>query len=263
MITSFFSNIRIFSTTIKEAINQEVLPNPKVFLIPLYLNTNNNSEIIVKNPKKKKEINCLYQNRWQYLKNKEYKINIYCTQEQYLLDLNNQIEYFKKQYMYNRNEILKNRWLYLSGERLKWLSNKKIPYIQTILKKVETERTLVFCNNIAQTEYLGKYCINSKNKQSSEYLNDFNNKKIHHITACNMLNEGMNLVDCRIGIYANLNNSDIIIKQRLGRILRHKNPIIIIPYYKNTREEELVNKMLEDYDEDLITIISDIKDLKI
>lgn len=71
-----------------------------------------------------------------------------------------------------------------------------------------------------------------------------------------MLNEGMNLVNCRVGIYANLNSSEIIVKQRLGRILRHKNPIIIIPYYKGTREEELVNKMLEDYNPELIKVIN-------
>lgn len=71
----------------------------------------------------------------------------------------------------------------------------------------------------------------------------------------------MNLVDCRIGLYANLNSSDIIIKQRLGRILRHKDPIIIIPYYVGTREEELVEKMLEDYNPELIKTIKDIKEI--
>lgn len=78
-----------------------------------------------------------------------------------------------------------------------------------------------------------------------------------------MLNEGMNLVNCRIGIYANLNSSETIVKQRLGRLLRHKSPIVIIPYFVDTREEELVNKMLEDYNEDLIKIITDINEIKL
>lgn len=73
----------------------------------------------------------------------------------------------------------------------------------------------------------------------------------------------MNLVNCRVGIYANLNSSEIIIKQRLGRILRHKNPVIIIPFYKDTREEELVQKMLEDYNPELIKIINNITDIKL
>lgn len=71
----------------------------------------------------------------------------------------------------------------------------------------------------------------------------------------------MNLVDCRIGIYANLNSSETIIKQRLGRILRHKKPVIVIPFYRYTREEELVNKMLEDYNPQLVKTITNIKEL--
>lgn len=71
----------------------------------------------------------------------------------------------------------------------------------------------------------------------------------------------MNLVNCRIGIYANLNSSETIIKQRLGRILRHRKPVIVIPFYRYTREEELVNKMLEDYNPQLVKTIINIKDL--
>ena len=73
----------------------------------------------------------------------------------------------------------------------------------------------------------------------------------------------MNLTNCQIGIYANLNSSETIVKQRTGRLLRHPNPVIIIPYFKNTREEELVQKMLEDYNHELITTITNIKSIKI
>lgn len=73
----------------------------------------------------------------------------------------------------------------------------------------------------------------------------------------------MNLTNCQVGIYANLNSSKAIIKQRMGRLLRHPNPIIIVPYFKNTREEELVQTMLEDYNPDLVTTISRIEDIHI
>lgn len=78
-----------------------------------------------------------------------------------------------------------------------------------------------------------------------------------------MLNEGMNLVNCQVGIYANLNSSEAIIKQRMGRLLRHPNPVIIVPYFKNTREEELVKTMLEDYNPKLVTTISHISTIKV
>ena len=62
----------------------------------------------------------------------------------------------------------------------------------------------------------------------------------------------MNLVNCQIGIYANIGSSEIVEIQRLGRTLRHKNPLLIIPYYVGTREEEIVKKMTRNYNEELM-----------
>lgn len=71
----------------------------------------------------------------------------------------------------------------------------------------------------------------------------------------------VNLTNCRIGIFCNLNSSEIVVKQRVGRILRHKSPIIIIPYFKDTREEELVQKMIEEYSEESIVTINNINEI--
>ena len=73
----------------------------------------------------------------------------------------------------------------------------------------------------------------------------------------------MNLVNCQVGIYANLNSSDTIVKQRMGRLLRHKNPVLIVPYFVGTRDEELANNMLENYNPKLVTVINDYKEIKI
>ena len=73
----------------------------------------------------------------------------------------------------------------------------------------------------------------------------------------------MNLVNCQVGIYANLNSSETIVKQRMGRLLRHKNPVLIVPYFVGTRDEELVGKMLENYNPKLVTVINDYKEIKI
>lgn len=72
----------------------------------------------------------------------------------------------------------------------------------------------------------------------------------------------VNLVNCRVGIFANISSSERLVVQRNGRILRHSDPIIILPFYKNTREEDLVKKMLENYNPELITEISNISNLK-
>lgn len=263
-MSALFPDLYCYKVKMKEAIENEILPDPKVYLVPLLLDNTKPTESIWKNPKGKDPvIETDWATRWSYIKQKNYKVRIYCTEKQYIEELNGQIDYWKMRYLTSRNDVFKNKWLRLCGERLRWLSEKKNIFILSLLDKLKNERTLTFCNNIEQTEYLGKFCINSKNKQSVQNLEDFNNGKIQHITACNMLNEGMNLKNCRVGIYANLNSSETIIKQRLGRILRHKNPIIIIPYYIGTREEELVEKMLGDYNPALIEVVENLTEIKI
>lgn len=252
-LKSLFPDLNIYTVKMKEAIDNEILPDPRVFLVPLSLDNTKAVHTIVEHPKAKIIKECLYKDRWQYLRDKTIQVHIKCTEFQYVKELDSKIEFWKKRYMMTRNEGVKAKWLFLAGQRLKFLSQIKNPILIPLLEKLKSQRVLTFCSSIEQTEILGKNCINSKNKEASDILDKFNNKKIKHITACNMLNEGMNLVDCRIGLYANLNSSDIIIKQRLGRILRHKDPIIIIPYYVGTREEELVGKMLEDYNPELVT----------
>lgn len=251
-LSQLFPDFQCYTVKMKEAIDDEILPDPKVFLIPLGLDNTHAVHTMIEHPKATTIKTCLYKDRWSYLRNKSLQVHIKCTEYQYVKELDNKIEFWKKQYMRTRNEGVKTKWLFLAGQRLKFLSQLKNPIILSLLDQLKSERVLTFCSSVEQTEVLGENCINSKNKDSSLVLERFNSKKLNHITACNMLNEGMNLVDCRIGLYANLNSSDIIIKQRLGRILRHKNPIIIVPYFIDTREQELVEKMLEDYNPDLV-----------
>lgn len=262
-LKSLFPDLNIYTVKMKEAIDNEILPDPRVFLVPLSLDTTYQSEKIVKHKSGKVKVTCDYKDRWNYLRNKNICLTVRCTQLQKSVEMDNEITFWKDRYMRTRNEIFKNRWLHLAGERLKWLSNLKNPIIYNMLSSLRGERVLTFCNSIDQTIELGRNCINNKNKDAVKVLESFNKGEINHITACNMLNEGMNLVNCRVGIYASLNSSEIIIKQRLGRILRHENPVIIIPYYKGTREEELVQKMLEDYNPELIKVINNITDIKL
>ena len=260
-LNEVFDNLLSYKIKMKEAIDNEVLPDPRVFLLPLTLNTKYPTESIWKNPKGKEPVvEVPWATRWSAIKQKVYKVRIYCSEYHYHQDLCSQIEWHKNRYMRTRNEALKAKWLKLAGDRLKWLSDKKMSTMQILKEHFKNERVLLFCNSIEQTEVLGN-CINSKFKSSLTTLEDFNKGKINQISAVNMLNEGCNLVNCRIGIYGNLNSSEIIVKQRLGRILRHKDPIIIIPYYKDTREEELVTKMLEDYNPELVKTINDIKEI--
>jgi superfamily II DNA or RNA helicase len=255
-----FPELHTYKVTTKQSIEEGILPDPRVYLIPLTLDNTRVDFEIIKNNTQKGEIVIPYWKRFEYAKVKNRKVIIKCTQRQYYDDLSSLIAWYKKKTF---SEVFKNLFLRKSGERLKWLSEQKSSFIKILLAYLKARRTLTFCNGIPQTEELGQYCINSKNKASEENLRRFNEGKIDHITACNMLDEGMNLVNCQIGIYAVLNSSERMIKQKLGRLLRHPQPVIIIPYYVGTRDEELVKKMLEDYNPELVSTITSLTDLKL
>ena len=225
---------------LKDAIEDNVLPEPKVYLIPIKLDTTVHKYKIDR-----------------------FKRTIITTQKGYYDNISSLILWYKNKYLNSRNERIKTLWLSTAGKRLKWLSEQKEPVIKTLLDKCKYVRTLTFCSSIDQSERLGKFNITSKNKKSIEYLDMFNQNKIKHITSCAILNEGVNLYNCKVGIFGNLNSSEIITKQRIGRLLRHKNPIIIVPYYIGTREEELVNKMMEEYTKESIIVINNINEIKL
>lgn len=263
-LTEVFDDLRCLKVNLRKAIDSNILPDPRVYLVPLALKDDFPTESIWRNPKAKGQvINCSWKERRQYIRQKSFPVRIFCTERQYLEDLDGNIEWWRKRYMQTRNEGVKAKWLRLCSERLGYLADKKNPYVLDILNMLGNVRTLTFCNNIRQTEALGNYCINSRNKESIDNYNKFNDGIINHITACNMLNEGLNINNCQVGIYANLNSSQTIIQQRTGRLLRHPDPVIIIPYYLNTREEELVNRMLENYNPELIVKVDDIRDIRI
>lgn len=254
-----FPSLCTIKVSTKSAIQNEVLPDPKVFLIPLHLDNKIPNCEIVKNKSQKTEIRIPFERKFDYAKVKNKRVVITCTQQQCYDDMTAMINWYKKKMF---SEIFKNKFLKASGDRLKWLSEQKTEYVRRLLCSIlKDQRTLTFCNGIPQTEVLGKYCINSKNKASSENLEKFNAGKVDHITACNMLDEGMNLANCRVGVYAVLNSSERMITQKLGRLLRHKNPVLIIPYFVGTREEELVQKMLEDYNPELVKTITNLSQL--
>lgn len=262
-LTQILSNPYFLKVSVKDAIEEDILPSPTIYLLPLILDDSEKQYQFIKNSKAKKVVECDYSERWKYIRDKNTKVIINCTAKEYITELDSQIEYYKNRYLQGRVGYIKNLWLQKAGERLKFLSKIKEPMILKIQEKLGNIRTLTFCSDIAQTERLGKNAINSKSGNSSDILNLFNKGEINHITACNMLNEGINLVNCRVGIWGYINASEIMTVQRIGRILRHKKPIIIIPYYLGTREQELVQDILETVDKKCIKVISNLNNLKL
>lgn len=241
----------VIQVKVKDAIENEVLPDPKLILIPLTLDNRSNTYYIEKNFKKGSPTNSWitidYAQKWKY---RGYKgaYRIKCTQKQYYDDLSNLIEWYKNKGKVNAR--FKNMWLHKAGERLKWLAQQKLTVVQSLLKELRNYRTLIFCPSIEDSNKVGSPCINSK--VGTGNLERFNDKQIKHIAAVGMLDEGCNLIDCKAGIFQMINASDRITIQRIGRILRHKEPVLIFPYYVNTREQEIVDDIAKDYNPNLI-----------
>lgn len=261
-IKILFPELKCYKVSMREAIDEEILPDPKVFLIPLKLGNGIPTETMIINPKAKDPmVDIPFAQRFMARKNKKIKFRVFCNQKNYYEDLSAMVDFYKRQYLHTNNQVFYFRWQQKAKERLMWLSGLKNNIVRELLSKLKDKRVLTFCNGIEQTEMLGEYCINSKNNNAIQHLEDFNNNKIQHITACNMLDEGVNLVNCQVGIFVNINSSDTMRIQKLGRILRHKNPMIFVLYYENTREEELVKEMLENYNSELITVVNNFKQL--
>lgn len=266
-LDKLFPNLYTYKISLQQAVENDILPEPRIILIPLELETVKNTEIYQLKPKAKTRRTITYQQwlkgKWSYLKNKtiSYGVDVICTQKQKNTEFNDYIDNCTKRLrsgaLTGMSRVYTEQARKQTGlKRLQWLAEIKSDFVKQLLKQLKNYRTLTFCYSIDQTERLGKYCINSKNAESAKYLDSFNNKKIKHITSVNMLNEGVNLTDCKCGIFAVYNTSLVMRVQKVGRLLRHKTPVIYLPYYKNTKEESIVIDMVEGYDKSLITIVS-------
>lgn len=195
---SLFGNFGISKYNLKDVIQEGLLPEPKVFLIPMILNNVYENCTIIKewgDKPKRKAIKCNYYDRWKYIRDKakypHVTLEISCTQQQKYNYLTEEFEYWKNKYMRSRQEYMKNKWLRVGSERKRFLGECKTETARLLLYKLRTKRFICFCSSIEQTESLGgKNAIHSKNKDSLKIIDSFNNKEIDNLFAVGMLQEG-------------------------------------------------------------------------
>lgn len=196
----------------RESIDNEILPEPKVYLYPLRFHT--------------------------YMEKIDWRWKTYDANE-------------RSMYQFIEQQIKNSEWdkekkKLLLIERLKWLANRKLPIVKDMVSRLHGRRLLVFCNTIEQSLNVDCLSINSKGTNPQKALEMFNDHQVERISACNMLDEGVNLKDCEIAIFASVNSSARIQAQRIGRMLRHPKPKIIIPYYEESREADIVKKLVKE-----------------
>ena len=248
--------IKTLKMGLQDAFNADILPEPKIVLIPLTLDSTRYTETIVEEwGKKDKRLKaeCMFADRWKFLRNKTAVPNgtltIHCTQKQKYDYLCEQFEFYKKRYMSCRNERLKNKWLQCGSKRKVYLGLLKTTIARNLLTMLQGKRLICFCTNIEQADYLGgNNSVHSKKKNSQDIINKFNEKQINSLYAVGMLQEGVNLTDIEVGVIVQLDGEERSFIQRFGRTLRSDSPVQYIIYYKGTRDEEYLMKALENID---------------
>lgn len=245
---------------LQDAFSANILPEPKIKLIPLELDNTHYTETIIEEwGRKEKRLNatCMYADRWKFLRDKKRvpngRLTIQCTQKQKYDYISEQFEFYRKRYMCCRNEAIKNKWLQCGSKRKMYLGLLKTEAAKQLLKKISKKRYVCFCTNIEQAELLGgNNAIHSKKKDNLKIVEEFNNKSRSNIFAVGMLQEGMNLTDIQVGVIIQLDGEERAFIQKFGRTLRADSPVQYILYYKGTRDEEYLEKALESIDKSYI-----------
>lgn len=269
---AIFNNIFTdYNISLQEAINWGILPQPQLFLIPMELDNENITQECIKEwgtKSKRVTIQCDVNTKWDYLKNKSkyphVKLIIKCTELQKYLHLTSEADYYKILYFRTRNVGIKNKWLQLGSERKRYLGNLKDDKAKEVLSLLKGKRYVCFCTSIEQAENLGKEnAIHSQKKESLDIIDSFNKKEINSLYAIGMIQEGQNLVDIEAGVIVQLDGQERAFVQKSGRAMRAEEPIIFILYYKDTRDEEYLNKAIEDINPDYIRHIYNLNELEL
>jgi superfamily II DNA or RNA helicase len=115
------------------------------------------------------------------------------------------------------------------------------------------EKAVVFCRNVKHTENFKKSLPSSqtyhssnkreKNKKALESLRDGN---IRRVLAVNAFNEGINVPDVGLIVFARATDSENIFRQQLGRGLRPgKEKLIVLDFVGNIERMRMIRNMTE------------------
>jgi superfamily II DNA or RNA helicase len=251
---AFGPQFEVYTITMEEAIEMEILPKPKVYLIPLKLNNSKKSETIeFKRGRNINEIHCDYlqRNSYIYAKNKYPTLNliIHCTQQE---------KYDYLEANYERARIFKRSgWLRHGGIRKKFLSDCKTDKLMEITQNLELigKRFICFCGSIEQAEILGKdNCIHSK-KEVKSIIHKFQSKEINSLYAIKMMTEGVNLSGIEAAIIGQLDGTERPFIQRTGRGLRAEFPEIYVLYFQNTKDEDYLQNVTNNIPKEYINCL--------
>jgi len=249
LFNDLFKNMAVYTITMEEAIEMEILPKPKVYLMPLKLDNSIKSETIeFKRGRNINEIHCDYiqRNTYIYAKSKYPTLNliIHCTQQEKYNYLDAE---YNKASMYKRTG-----WLRHGGARKKFLADCKTQALKELCGQLKEKRFICFCGSIEQAEIIGgNNCIHSK-KEVKTVINKFQSGEINSIYAVKKLVEGMNLNNIEVAVAGQLDGTERPFIQKMGRGLRADFPEIYVLYFTNTKDMDYLKNVTENIPEEYL-----------
>ena len=250
MIESIFGKFKTSTVTLKDAIEGDILPDPKVYVVGMDLdNTKRHQEIKIGNDPNAPVVK--WENRAKYIY-KNIPCIIQCTEFQKNAYLTSSMEYWKQRYENSHMEFQKNKWVNLGSQRKRFLGELKTGAVRKLIESFKrSKRFVCFCASVAQAESLSREnTISSRRpeKLNQRIIDAFNNKQLNQIFAVGMINEGMNLTDIQTGIIVQLDGKERLFVQKAGRAMRADEPVIVIFYYRGTQDEVYLKGALENID---------------
>lgn len=248
------------------AIRWGIIPAPTIICVGLSLRNDKRVHLYHKGrDKNKQNLVVQYKSKefWDNIRRKDINLQIQVTESEWFEMINNDIDYWKKLSEDKTNkvpyQIISNMINKLGSDRKKMFSQLKNRYIRKITNhfKLEDKRVVYFCNDIPQTEFIdSNYAVHSKKKGGLKLVEEFNEGIHSKLVACNQLNEGVNLYNVDAAIIVQASLSEVRSNQQSARPLISEFPLIIILYYKGTRDQEYVEKFVKQFNSEYVKWIT-------
>jgi superfamily II DNA or RNA helicase len=258
MIEGIFGKFKTSTVTLKDAIEGDILPDPKIYVVAMELdNSKRHQEIQIGNDPKAPVVK--WEDRAKYIY-KNIPCIIQCTEFQKNIYLSQSVDYWNERYQRSHSEFMRVKAANYGSQRKRFLGELKTGVIRQLIERLpRNNRFVCFCASVAQANALDYVnTISSKRPAKSNQLiiDRFNSREIDHIYAVGMITEGMNLTDIQTGIIVQLDGKERLFIQKFGRSLRAEDPVTFIFYYKNTQDENYLKGALENIDSKFVQHIT-------
>lgn len=251
MLEEIFGKFTVSTVTLKDAIKNDILPDPKVYVVGMELdNVKRHQEIRIGNNPEAPVVR--WEDRMKYIY-KQTPCIIQCTQQQKYTHITNDMEYWKERYERSHSDFMHSRWVNLGSQRKRFLGELKTGAVYKLICRLTSlrKRFVCFCASVNQADtfsMIGTISSKKSSKYNQKIIDGFNDKKLNQIYAVGMITEGMNLKDIQMGIIVQLDGKERLFVQKFGRSLRAEDPVTFIFYYKNTQDENYLKTALENID---------------